>query len=91
MRRSARQEVFTMGETKSFSQNKFGLKLAFDLDDDMMSYKLRDYSGELRFPVPYEGINVHEPSSLVVNNAPFVQKLFVIPTVSYRGRRLFEC
>ena len=70
-----------MGEEKTITQSKFGVRLKFQFGVDEMTCSFRDYSGEAQFSTPYEAIDFLAPSTIITNNNRFVYRMLSIPII----------
>jgi hypothetical protein len=62
-------------------QNRFGNRLTFEFGPEKLVYASRDASGERRFPIAYETIDVTTSSSARINNPEFIQRMLLVPLV----------
>ncbi len=67
--------------TKTIKQQKLGKHLTFEFDVDKLTYTDRDYSGEKRFSIGYDAIDVLDPTSLAVNHAKRFWNMLRFPVV----------
>lgn len=64
-----------MDTTKTMSQKRQGAKLTFSFSEEKLTFTLADTSGEKSFAVPYEAIDVFEPSTVTLQNLWLRRKL----------------
>ena len=62
-------------------QNRFGNRLTFEFGPEKLVYASRNGSGERRFPIAYETIDVTTSSSARINNPEFIQRMLLVPLV----------
>ena len=62
-------------------QSGWGVRLRFVFGPTILTYAIRDASGERTFDVPYENLAIPKIGSLTVNNVIFVRRLRLVPLI----------
>jgi hypothetical protein len=70
-------------EVPVFLQKTYGKKLKFKFGEDQLGYTISDRSGEKEFSVPYEAINLKDPTSLFVRSR--LLRVILLLAVVYGG------
>jgi hypothetical protein len=69
-----------MEQDRTVTQRRFGVTVSYKFNAENIDCTFKDYSGERRFSVRYEAINVLEHSTMTVNNQAFFRKTLLFPT-----------